>query len=161
MGRSVESGSVLVFGLGLAGHRARQRRGRPDRTFDAPLDRVWTVTESVLKSLGWDIDTFDRAVGWILTDSRGLEFKEYAVYGKGVRHKLRLFLKAAGEGRTTVSVDRELPQRSGSSGWPSGNPWPRRSRRWRRGPGRDREGSLRAPRAPGPSRLFCTASCRK
>ena len=66
------------------------------------------VTESVLKSLGWDIDTFDRAVGWILTDSRGVEFKDYAVYGKGLRHRLRLALKAVGEGRTTVSVEREL-----------------------------------------------------
>ncbi len=69
---------------------------------------MWTVTEAVLKSLDWDIDTFDRAVGWILTDSRGVEFKEYAVYGKGLRHKLRLSLKAVGKGRTTVSVDREL-----------------------------------------------------
>ena len=81
---------------------------RPNRTFDAPLDRVWTVTESVLKSLGWEIDTFDRAVGWILTDSRGLDFKDYAVYGKGLRHKLRLSLKVVGEHRTTVTVEREL-----------------------------------------------------
>ena len=80
----------------------------PSRTFDAPIDRVWTVTESVLKSLGWEIDESDRAVGWLLTDSRGLDFKDYAVYGKGVRHKLRIALKAAGEGRTTVSVEREV-----------------------------------------------------
>jgi hypothetical protein len=80
----------------------------PNRTFDAPLDRVWTVTESVLKSLGWKIDTYDRAVGWMLTDSRGVEFKDYAVYGKGLRHKLRISLKVAGESRTTVTVEREL-----------------------------------------------------
>ena len=79
-----------------------------NRTFDAPVDRVWTVTESILKSLGWEIDTFDRGVGWILTDSRGLDFKDYAVYGKGLRHKLRLSLKAVGERRTTVTVEREL-----------------------------------------------------
>ncbi len=78
------------------------------RTFAAPIDRVWPVTESVLKSLGWDIDKSDRAVGWILTDSRSVEFKDYGVYGKGPRHKLRLSLKAAGEGRTAVSVEREL-----------------------------------------------------
>ena len=110
MGKIGRSGIlVLVFGLGLVGVSGRASAGDvPSRTFNAPLDRVWTVTESVLKSLGWDIDTFDRAVGWILTDSRGLEFKEYAVYGKGLRHKLRLSLKAAGAGRTTVSVDREL-----------------------------------------------------
>jgi hypothetical protein len=78
------------------------------RTFAAPPDRVWPVVESVLRGLGWDIDKSDRAVGWILTDSRGAEFKDFAVYGKGTRHKLRLTLKAAGEGRTTVSVEREL-----------------------------------------------------
>jgi hypothetical protein len=78
------------------------------RTFVAPLDRVWTVTESVLTSLGWDIDKQDRAVGWILTDSRGVEFKDFGVYGEGTRHKLRLTLKSAGEGRTAVAIEREL-----------------------------------------------------
>jgi hypothetical protein len=78
------------------------------RTFDAPMDRVWTVTESVLKGLGWEIDTFDRAVGWILTESRAVDFKEFAVYGKGLRHKLRLSLKTVGPSRTTVTVEREL-----------------------------------------------------
>jgi hypothetical protein len=82
--------------------------GGPSRTFNAPVDRVWTVTESVLKSLGWEIDKSDRSVGWLLTDSRSVDFKDYAVYGKGVRHKLRVALKAAGDGRTTVSVEREL-----------------------------------------------------
>jgi len=78
------------------------------RTFPVPMDRAWVVAESVLKGLGWDIDKSDRAVGWILTDSRGLEFKDFAVYGEGTRHKLRLVLKAAGEGQTSVSVEREV-----------------------------------------------------
>ena len=78
------------------------------RTVNAPIDRVWAVTESVLKSLGWEVDQSDRTVGWLLTDSRAVDFKDYAVYGKGLRHKLRIALKAAGEGRTTVSVEREL-----------------------------------------------------
>jgi hypothetical protein len=100
---------LLAFGLLLGGAPGSAGAADiPSRTFNAPVDRVWTVTESVLKSLGWDIDTFDRAVGWILTDSRGVDFKEYAVYGKGLRHKLRIALKAVGEGRTTVSVEREL-----------------------------------------------------
>jgi hypothetical protein len=100
---------VLAVGLGLAGAPAPSRAADPpSRTFKAPMDRVWTVTESILKSLGWDIDKSDRAVGWILTDSRGVDFKDYGVYGKGLRHKLRVSLKAAGEGRTTVSVEREL-----------------------------------------------------
>jgi hypothetical protein len=103
--------TVLLLALGLLLACAPGPLGAadvPNRTFDAPLDRVWTVTESVLKSLGWGIDTYDRAVGWMLTDSRGVEFKDYAVYGKGLRHKLRISLKAAGESRTTVTVEREL-----------------------------------------------------
>ena len=99
----------LVLMLGLAG--APDPLGAADavsRTFNAPVERVWTVTESVLKSLGWEIDESDRAVGWLLTNSRSVDFKDYAVYGKGLRHKLRIALKAAGEGRTTVSVEREL-----------------------------------------------------
>lgn len=87
---------------------AAQPANSTSRMFAAPIDRVWAVAESVLKSLGWDIDKSDRAVGWILTDSRGVEFKDYGVYGKGPRHKLRLTLKAVGEGRTSVSVEREL-----------------------------------------------------
>ena len=100
---------ILALALGFAATPGSARAAdAPSRTFDAPVDRVWAVTESVLRSLGWEIDQSDRAVGWFLTDSRGVEFKDYAVYGKGLRHKLRIALKAAGEGRTTVSVEREL-----------------------------------------------------
>jgi hypothetical protein len=103
--------AVLLLALGLLLAGAPGPLGAadvPHRTFDAPLDRVWTVTESILKSLGWEIDSYDRAVGWIVTDSRGVEYKDYAVYGKGLRHRLRISLKAAGESRTTVTVEREL-----------------------------------------------------
>ena len=101
---------ILALGLGLLVVAPRSSRSADVavRTFDAPLDRVWTATESVLKSLGWEIDTFDRAVGWLLTDSRSVDFKEFAVYGKGLRHKLRLSLKAVGSNQTTVSVEREV-----------------------------------------------------
>ena len=110
MNRAPRAGILgLVLGLALlGGPGTASGADAPSRTFDAPVDRVWTVTESVLKSLGWDIDKSDRAVGWFLTDSRSVDFKDYAVYGKGVRHKLRIALKATGEGRTTVSVEREV-----------------------------------------------------
>ena len=83
---------MLVFALlGMSVTTLSGQTGEPvTRTFNAPLERVWTVTESVLKSLGWDIDERDRAVGWILTDSRGVEFKDFGVYGEGTRHKLRI-----------------------------------------------------------------------
>ena len=105
-GRIGVLGLALVLGLG--GATPSSGADVPTRTFSAPVARVWTVTESVLKSLGWEIDKADRDVGWMLTESRGVEFKDYAVYGKGLRHKLRVAMKAAGDGRTTVTVEREL-----------------------------------------------------
>ena len=100
---------VLVLGLGLVmPPRPSDSADVASRTLDAPLDRVWTVTESVLKSLGWDIDTYDRAVGWILTEPRAGDSKEFALYGKGLRHKLRISLKTVGSGRTLMSVERDL-----------------------------------------------------
>jgi hypothetical protein len=100
---------VLVLGLGLAmTPRPSDSADVASRTLDAPLDRVWTVTESVLKSLGWDIDTHDRAVGWILTEPRAVDSKEFALYGKGLRHKLRISLKTVGPGRTLMSVERDV-----------------------------------------------------
>jgi len=101
---------LLVLALlGISAATLSGQTGEPvTRTFNAPLDRVWAVTESVLKSLGWDVDESDRSVGWIVTDSRGVEFKDFGVYGEGTRHKLRVTVKAAGEGKTSVSVERQL-----------------------------------------------------
>lgn len=77
------------------------------QTFAAPVDKVWMVTEAVLKQFGWDIDKADRSIGWIETKSRGLEGGEdYGVYAKGLRHRLRINIKAAGDNRTTISVER-------------------------------------------------------
>jgi hypothetical protein len=76
------------------------------RTFNAPMDRVWTVTESVLKHLGWDIDKSDRTIGFITTESRMLEGEDYGVYAKGTRHRLRMQIKADGDKRTNVTVER-------------------------------------------------------
>ena len=95
---------LLALSLGLAAPAA----GADPlvRTFNAPMDRVWTVTESVLKHLGWDIDNADRAVGFITTESRSLDGEDYGVYAKGTRHRLRLHVKEAGPGKTSVSVER-------------------------------------------------------
>ena len=61
-----------------------------ERTYNAPVDRVWTTTEAVLKHLGWDVDKADRAIGFITTDSRRVEGENYGVYEKGLRHRLQL-----------------------------------------------------------------------
>lgn len=81
------------------------------RTLHAPVDRVWTTTEAVLKQLGWDIDKADRTIGWITTDSRSVEGEDYGVYAKGTRHKLRIQMKPAGESRTSVTVERTVFKR--------------------------------------------------
>ncbi len=93
--------TVVVAGTATAADDVSQ-------TFDAPVDRLWTVTEAVLKQLGWDIDTTDRKIGWITTDSRLVEGEDYGVYAKGIRHRLRLILKDAGAGKTRVTVERSL-----------------------------------------------------
>jgi hypothetical protein len=81
------------------------------RTFNAPMDRTWTVTESVLKHLGWKIEQADRATGLIATDSRSLDGEDYGVYAKGTRHRLRLQLKADGDRKTSVTVERVIFKR--------------------------------------------------
>jgi hypothetical protein len=81
------------------------------QTFNAPVDRVWTVTEAVLKQLGWDIDKKDRTIGMIGTESRSVNGENYGVYAKGLRHRLTLSVKAASENRTTVTVEREVFKR--------------------------------------------------
>jgi hypothetical protein len=78
------------------------------RTFPVTVERAWVVAESVLRSLEWEVDEADRGVGWILTESRGVDFRDYGVYGQGTRHRLRLTFRAAGEGRTTIGVEREV-----------------------------------------------------
>lgn len=81
------------------------------RTYNAPVERVWGVTESVLKFLGWDVDKADRGLGMITTDSRRVEGEDYGVYAKGTRHTLRITIRAAGDNRSTVGVERTVFKR--------------------------------------------------
>jgi hypothetical protein len=78
------------------------------RAFNAPVDRVYTVTRSVLRSLGWDIDKEDRAVGWIRTDSRRLDGEDFGVYAKGVKHRLRVVINRQDPSRSIVTVERRV-----------------------------------------------------
>lgn len=78
------------------------------RVFDAPLDRVWTVTRSTLRGLGWDIDKEDRAAGWMRTDSRRTEGDDFGVYAKGTKHRLQLLIKDLADGKTAVTVEHHM-----------------------------------------------------
>jgi hypothetical protein len=98
---------VIVFVLSVpavAGEPVAQ-------TFNAAADRVWSTTEAVLKQLGWDIEKKDRSIGMMTTESRRVEGEDYGVYAKGTRHRLTLYVKAASENRTTVTVEREMFKR--------------------------------------------------
>ncbi len=78
------------------------------RTFTGSLDHVWAATRSVLESEGWDIDEEHRATGSLVTESRGVNYRNYGLYAEGTRHRLKLTVRPAGPGRTSVSVQREL-----------------------------------------------------
>ena len=103
------AGYAMVAGLLLltSGSASAQADDRT-RVFNAPVDRVWVVTRSTLRSLGWDIDKEDRDVGWIRTDSRRLEGEDYGVYAKGAKHRLRVVIKAQDGGMTAVTVERRV-----------------------------------------------------
>jgi hypothetical protein len=92
---------LVTAGVGAAAEPVNQ-------SVAAPVDRVWAVTEAVLKHLGWEIEKADRAIGWITTKSRRMEGEDFGVYEKGKRHRLRVHVKAEGELRSTVTVEREL-----------------------------------------------------
>jgi len=85
--------------------------GSASQTFPVTLDRAWSIAEKVLKVLGWDLDKVDRSIGWITTDSRKLDGEDYGVYAKGMRHRLRVHLKADGANRTTITVERGVFKR--------------------------------------------------
>ena len=86
--------------------------GEPvSQTFGAPPEKMWTVTTSVLKQMGWEIEKSDQAGGWINTESRSVDGEDYGVYAQGTRHRLTVRFKAAGANRTTVTVERALFKR--------------------------------------------------
>jgi hypothetical protein len=97
-----------VMLLLMAARAPAQSGDQTTRVFNAPLDRVWTVTRSTLKGLGWDVDKEDREVGWIRTDSRRLEGEDYGVYAKGTKHRLRVVFKTLDAGRTAVTIERRV-----------------------------------------------------
>ena len=98
----------LLMGTVLTPTAADAQADERVRVFNAPLDRVWTVTRSTLKSLGWDIDKEDREGGWIRTDSRRIEGDDFGVYAKGTRQRLRIVMKALDPTKTQVTVERRV-----------------------------------------------------
>ena len=98
----------LLIGAVLAPTPSAAQGDERTRVFNAPKDRVWTVTRSTLKGLGWDVDKEDHDVGWIRTDSRRLEGDDFGVYAKGTKQRLRIVFKAVDTGKTAVTVERRV-----------------------------------------------------
>jgi len=100
-----------LLGIALLGGAVATAAGPVTQTFNAPIEKVWTNTEAVLKAMGWSIDKAERNIGWISTDSRRLEGEDWGVYAKGTRHALRLQLQSDGPTRTKVTVERTVFKR--------------------------------------------------
>jgi hypothetical protein len=84
--------------------------GQLVRVFSVPAERTWTIAQSVLRSLGWDIDQADQATGVIRTEPRNVTFKDFVLYGKGTRHVLDVVVRAVSDSETSISVRREVFQ---------------------------------------------------
>jgi hypothetical protein len=105
MARSV---IVSVAAVLLTATVALAQTDERTRVFDESVERLWTVTRSALRATGWDIEKEDKNAGLILTDSRRLEGEDFAVYASGVKHRLRVLLKAMPDGKTSVTIERRL-----------------------------------------------------
>jgi hypothetical protein len=82
--------------------------GQLTRVVPVPKERTWLVAQSVLRSLGWDIDRADQATGLIRTEPRNVTFKDYVLYGEGVRHTLDIVVRPVSGSETSISVKREI-----------------------------------------------------
>ena len=82
--------------------------GQLVRVFPVSVERTWMVAQSVLRSLGWDIDRADQATGVIRTEPRNVTFKDFVVYAEGTRHTLDIVVRAVSGSETSISVKREV-----------------------------------------------------
>lgn len=87
---------------------ARGPDGQLVRVFPVTVGRTWMVAQSVLRSLGWDIDRADQATGVIRTEPRNVTFKDFVVYAEGTRHTLDVVVRAVSGSETSISVKREV-----------------------------------------------------
>jgi anti-sigma-K factor RskA len=90
------------------GTASRGSEGQLVRVFPASAERSFTVAQSVLRSLGWDIDQANLATGVIRTEPRNVTFKDFVVYGEGTRHILDVVVRPVSGSETSVSVKRRV-----------------------------------------------------
>ena len=90
------------------GTASRGSEGQLVRVFPASAERSFTVAQSVLRSLGWDIDEANLTTGIIRTEPRNVTFKDFVVYGEGTRHVLDVVVRPISGSETTISVKRRV-----------------------------------------------------
>ena len=90
------------------GTASRGSEGQLVRVFPASAERSFTVAQSVLRSLGWDIDEANLAIGVIRTEPRNVTFKDFVVYGEGTRHVLDVVVRPISGSETSISVKRRV-----------------------------------------------------
>jgi hypothetical protein len=90
------------------GTAARGSEGQLVRVFSASAERSFTVAQSVLRSLGWDIDEANQSTGVIRTEPRNVTFKDFVVYGEGTRHVLDVVVRQVSGSETSISVKRRV-----------------------------------------------------
>ena len=90
------------------GTASRGSDGQLVRVFPASAERSFTVAQSVLRSLGWDIDEANLTTGVIRTEPRNVTFKDFVVYGEGTRHVLDVVVHPISGSETSISVKRRV-----------------------------------------------------
>jgi hypothetical protein len=84
--------------------------GQLVRVVPVPIERTWTAAQSVLRSLGWDIDHADQVTGVIRTEPRNVTFKNFVLYARGTRHALEVVVRSVSSSQTSISVRRDVFQ---------------------------------------------------
>ncbi|HEY7647657.1 MAG TPA: hypothetical protein VID04_01530 [Methylomirabilota bacterium] len=102
---------VVLLALALALPASALGGDPVTRTFNAPKDKVWSVTQAVLKTMDWDIDKEDQPTGLMVTESRKIDGEDWGVYEKSVRHRMQLHVKDVGGNKTTVTIERSVFER--------------------------------------------------
>jgi hypothetical protein len=86
----------------------RGPEGQFVRVVPVTAGRTLTVAQSVLRSLGWDIEQVDQATGVIRTEPRNMTFKDFGVYAGGMRHSLDVVVRPVSSTQASISVKREV-----------------------------------------------------
>src|SRR5262249_58499504 len=107
---STAAAPAVTASIPPPGTAARGTDGQLVRVFSASVDRSFTVAQSVLRSLGWDIDEANQSTGVIRTEPRNVTYKDFVFYAEGTRHTLSVVVRAVSDTETSISVRREVFQ---------------------------------------------------